>query len=188
MSLLPEFELGLWNAWILMIWLILLPILTSVITKDKKTSERLRASVPVKFEKALNIMSMTVVIFGFFYSFFLPIKYETIWYYIGGLFFLTGILLYFSFITTIRNISIDKPLTTGPYKYSRHPIYVSMLFIFIGVIIMCLSLVFLILFAILLLHLLISVPAEEKFCLNEYGKEYSEYMRKTPRWIGIPKK
>ena len=187
MDWIPSLETGFWNAWIFMIWLIIFPFLMNFITKDKKTSERLRTSVPVKFEKALNIMSMVVVIFGFIYSIFLPIKYGNIGYYVGGLFFLFGILIYLSVIASIRNASIDKPLTQGPYRYSRHPIYLSMLFIFISVIIMCLSWVFVILLAFLLIHLIIVMPAEEQYCLEKYGKIYDEYMRKTPRWIGIPK-
>jgi protein-S-isoprenylcysteine O-methyltransferase Ste14 len=128
------------------------------------------------------------VIFGFVYSLFLPLQYGTVWYYLGGLFFLVGMLLYFFAIATIRNASVDTPLSTGPYKYSRHPFYVSMLFIFIGVVMMCLSVIFLLLLAILLTHLVIVIPAEEKFCLQEYGSVYREYMRRTPRWLGIPKK
>ena len=187
MEWIPVFRIGLLNAWIVMIWLIVLPILTNIITKDKKTSERLRTSVPLKFEKALNIMSMVVVIFGFMYSIFLPIKYGTIWYYLGGLFFLFGILLYLYVIVSIRNASIDKPLTQGPYRFSRHPIYISMFFIFISIIIMCLSWVFLFLLAFLLMHFLIVIPAEEQYCLRIYGVEYQDYIERTPRWIGFPK-
>jgi len=31
------------------------------------------------------------------------------------------------------------------------------------------------------------VAAEERFCCERYGNAYSEYMDRTPRWIGIPK-
>jgi protein-S-isoprenylcysteine O-methyltransferase Ste14 len=31
-------------------------------------------------------------------------------------------------------------------------------------------------------------PFEEAITLGHYGKEYKEYMKKTPKWIGIPKK
>ncbi len=188
MSLIPAFEIGLWNAWLLMIWLVLLPIITNLLIKDKNTSKKLRTSVPVKFEKTLNIMSMSVVIFGFIYSIFLPIKYGTIWFFIGGIFFLIGFILYSSAIVSLRNVSANKPFDKGSYRFSRHPLYVSMIFIFLSVIIICFSWVFLVLLAILLVHLVIVVPAEEKFCLEKYGEEYSEYMRKTTRWIGIPKK
>jgi len=188
MSLIPDFELGLWNAWILMIWLVLQPIFANLFIKDKKTSERLRTSVPVKHEKALNVISMAAVIIGFIYSIFLPIQYGTIWFYIGGLIFLLGFILYLSIIATLRTAATDEPFNKGAYRYSRHPMYVSMLLIFISGIMITLSWVLLTLLAILLMHLLIAVPAEEKFCLEKYGDAYREYLKKTPRWIGIPKK
>ncbi len=88
MSWIPEFELGIWNAWIFMIWLIVLPFLSTFIIKEKKVLERLSVSVPMKFEKTSNILSMVVLIVGFIYSIFLPLKFNTIWFYIGLLIFL----------------------------------------------------------------------------------------------------
>ena len=188
MGWIPELEIGIWNAWILTIWLVLLPILSNFLIKDKNTSKTLRTSVPVKYENALNIISMLVVIFGFIYSIFLPIKYDTFWFYIGTMFFLIGFLMNLTAILSLRNVSANTPFDKGPYRYSRHPMYVSMIFIFVSVIIICLSWVFIMLLAILLAHLVIVVPAEEKFCLEKYGKSYQKYLSKTPRWIGLPKK
>ena len=188
MSFLPDLELGIWNAYILMIWLIILPFITDFLIKDKNTSKKLRTSVPVKFEKELNIMSMLIVIFGFIYSIFLPIKFDTIWYYFGGLIFLFGFILYFSTIVSLKNVTANRPFDKGSYRYSRHPIYVSMIFIYLSVIIICLSWVFIVLLIFLLIHLIIAAPAEEKYCLEKYGEKYQRYLEKTPRWIGIPKK
>lgn len=188
MSFIPAFELGLWNAWILMIWLVLLPILPKFIIKDKKTLKQLRTSVPVKYEKALNVISTVAVIFGFIYSIFLPIKYGAIWFYIGGLIFLIGIISVFSIFATLRNSSVNKPFTKGLYRYSRHPLYISTSLILLSVTIISLSWVFLVLLAIVIVHMLISAPAEEKFCLEKYGEDYRIYLKKTPRWIGIPNK
>lgn len=185
MELTPAFELGLWNAWILTIWLILLPIFTNFFIKDKNTSKKLRTSVPMKFEKALNVMSMFVIIFGFIYSIFLPIKYGTIWFFIGVIFFLIGFILYLSAVVSLQNVSANKPFNKGAYRFSRHPFYVSMIFIFLSVIIICLSWVYLILLGFFLIHLIISVPAEEKYCLERYGEEYRRYLENTPRWIGL---
>jgi protein-S-isoprenylcysteine O-methyltransferase Ste14 len=52
---------------------------------------------------------------------------------------------------------------------------------------MSLSWIFLIILIILLIHLVLVVPVEEQYCLNRYGNEYQEYLKRTPRWIGIPK-
>lgn len=54
--------------------------------------------------------------------------------------------------------------------------------------IMSLSWLFLILVIILVIPLLLTASAEERYCLKTYGKEYRDYIERTPRWIGIPKK
>jgi protein-S-isoprenylcysteine O-methyltransferase Ste14 len=88
---------------------------------------------------------------------------------------------------TLRKAKFDKPFTSGPYKISRHPIYVALILIIISISIMSLSFVFLIIFIVVLIHLLLAVPAEEQYCLKKYGKDYQEYMARTSRWIGLPK-
>lgn len=188
MEWMPAFEIGLFNAWILTIWLVLMPVFSHIFIKDKNTTKKLQTSVPVKYEKELNIISMAVVILAFIYSIFLPIEFDTIWFYIGSIVFLIGFILFVSTIVSLRNVSADNPFDKGSYRFSRHPLYVSMIFIFTSVIIICLSWVFIILLVLLLIHLIIAVPAEEKYCLEKYGEKYQRYMEKTPRWIGIPKK
>jgi len=186
-SLIPEFEIGIWNAWIFMIWTIVLPIILGFIIKEKGVSKILRTSAPMKYEKPLNIISMGAVIFGFIYSIFLPLKINIIFFYIGILIFLFGFIFNLFILTTLRIAKPDKPFTKGPYKYSRHPGYSSLFMIMISVSIMSLSWIFLILTIICGIHLVIVAPVEEKYCLEKYGRIYKEYIERTPRWIGFPK-
>ena len=65
-----------------MIWLKVLPVLSTFIIKEKKLLKRLSASIPMKFEKISNILSIAVLIVGFIYSIFLPLKFDTIGFYI----------------------------------------------------------------------------------------------------------
>jgi protein-S-isoprenylcysteine O-methyltransferase Ste14 len=67
--------------------------------------------------------------------------------------------------------------------------YVTGVFIFLGVSILSASWVFL-LFTIIFgvgVTRPYSVKVEEAQCLGHYGAAYREYMNRTPRWIGIPK-
>jgi len=186
-SLIPAFEIGIWNAWIFMIWTIVTPILSSFIIKEKVVLKKLRTSVPMKYEKTLNVISMGVVIFGFLYSIFLPLKFNTIWFYIGSLIFLFGFIFDSSVLITLRGTKPDKPFTNGPYKYSRHPLYFALMVVIISISIMSLSWVFLIIAIICGIHLIIVAPVEEKYCLEKYGSVYKDYIERTPRWIGFPK-
>jgi protein-S-isoprenylcysteine O-methyltransferase Ste14 len=188
MSLTPAFELGVWNAWIFMIWPIVLPFLSNFTIKEKGVSKKLRTSVPIRFEKTLNVITTAAVVLGFIYSVFLPLKIDSPWLYIGFIIFLFGLTSDISVLYTIRNAKLDKPFTTGPYRFSRHPIYMALLMVVLSVMIMSFSWIFLIIAIIFVIHFLLVVPAEEKYCLKKYGKEYQDYLNKTPRWIGIPKK
>jgi hypothetical protein len=81
MSWIPDFEIGIWNAWIFIIWpIILKSIPSSLIIKEKKVIEILSISAPMKYEKILNIISMAAIIVGIIYSIFLPLKFNTIWF------------------------------------------------------------------------------------------------------------
>jgi protein-S-isoprenylcysteine O-methyltransferase Ste14 len=187
MSLTPSFELGIWNAWIFMIWILIFPILSNITIKEKEVSKKLRTSVPMRYEKFLNLSSMLAVIIGFLYSIFLPIKFNHPWFLIGLILFMCGFLFDLSVLFTIREAKLDKPFTKGPYKYSRHPIYLSLFLIITSIAIMSISWVFLLIVFIVGIHQLIVSPFEEQYCLKKYGKDYEEYMKMTPRWIGLPK-
>jgi protein-S-isoprenylcysteine O-methyltransferase Ste14 len=187
MSWVPAFEFGVWNAWIFMIWILILPIISSITIKEKGVSKILRTSVPMKFEKTLNVTSMAAVVFGFIYSIFLPLRLNTIWFYIGIIIFLFGFIIDLSVLYAIRDAKLDKPFTKGPYKYSRHPIYLSAILIITSITIMSLSWVFLLVLIIVAFHQILAQPAEEQYCLKKYGKEYQDYLERTPKLIGIPK-
>jgi protein-S-isoprenylcysteine O-methyltransferase Ste14 len=187
MSWIPDFEIGIWNAWIFIIWPIVINILGRFIFKEKNVSGRPRISVPMKFEKILNIISKASLIIGIIYSIFLPLKFNTIWFYIGLLIFLFGLILQLTALYTLRKAKPDRPFTTGPYRYSRHPIYFGLFLMIISISIMSLSWLFLLIVIIFAIPLLIAVPSEERYCLKTYGKEYQDYMERTPRWIGLPK-
>jgi len=93
MSLLPAFELGFWNAWIFMIGFLLPPIISILCSKVKATSKRLNVSVPIKYEKSLNVISTVTMVAGFVYSFFLPLQFGKIWFFIGLVIFLIALVI-----------------------------------------------------------------------------------------------
>ena len=81
----------------------------------------------------------------------------------------------------------DKLITKGIYRYSRNPMHLSGVVIFLGVGIATASWVFLLLAVVYVILQLLWVSAEERHCLKYYGDAYREYMNKTPRYIGMPK-
>ena len=88
-----------------------------------------------------------------------------------------------SFATT----PLDKPVTSGIYRYSRNPMQLSQVVIYLGVGIATASWVFLLLAVVYMVVPILWVDTEERHCLRHYGNAYREYMKRTPRYIGIPK-
>nr|NIO37398.1 DUF1295 domain-containing protein [Candidatus Bathyarchaeota archaeon] len=82
---------------------------------------------------------------------------------------------------------LGKPATKGVYTISRNPMYFSMFLIFVGIGLASASWLFLLLAIFWIAVVDRGVVAEERLCLETYGDSYREYMKKTPRWIGIPK-
>ena len=191
MSLVPAFEIGIWNAWILQIIFIIVSIIPElVISKNaKKSMQRMRQDVPLsRCEKILaNSTHMAIMPLVLIYSIFLPLKSGTAWLYAGLLIFALSLVMYIITVTDIAATQANKPVTRGVYRITRHPIYLSGFLLYLGTGIACASWI-VILFALLwLLFFIIVVPAEERFLIEHYGDVYLEYIKRTPRWIGIPK-
>jgi len=196
MSLIPEFELGLWNAWILALFMFLFfmglsPLLIRLFFGSSKSQESSkRHSTKPKLserEKKLDYLSTITLLALLVCSVVLPLDLGTGWFYAGLFVYVMSMI--FGFIATINfaQAPLDKPATKGVYSISRNPMYFSMFLIFIGISLACASWLFLLLTMIWIFLADRGVIAEERLCLETYGNSYREYMNKTPRWIGIPK-
>jgi len=192
MSLVPEFELGLWNAWIFLIPYILFFGSSPLFKRAnliKKESPLLWASPSLtRLERMYAWLLRVIAAVLLLYSVFLPLAIGAVWFYAGLAFYLMGfvfiILAMLAFIAT----PVDKPNTTGIYSISRHPVYLGTWSIIISIGIASASWVYILLALILLAPMRnAAMIPEERQCCERFGNAYREYMNKTPRWIGIPK-
>jgi len=188
MSFTPAFEIGIWNAWIFMIWLLIQNFGVRMISKDLYQKAGQPSDMkPSQLYKILSFVSMPLWLLATAYSIFLPFKLGTILFLIGLIIFLLGL-----FINTVATINLattpmNKPVTAGVYHYSRHPIYIALFLIYLSVSIASASWVFLLLTILLAGVVSLSVADEERYCLEKYGDAYRKYRNRTPRWIGIPR-
>jgi protein-S-isoprenylcysteine O-methyltransferase Ste14 len=184
-SAIPAFEIGVWNAWIFMLYYFLpTPILMLVWLKRTRGE----AKVHNETEKKVRPVMVIIWLAASVYSIFLPIRLGTMWFYVGLPISLIGTIGYTAVIPSLITTPIDKePLAKGLYRYSRHPMYISQLVMYIGVGIACASWVFLLFSIVYTILCFVCAISEERYCLEKYGDAYREYMNKTPRWIGIPK-
>jgi protein-S-isoprenylcysteine O-methyltransferase Ste14 len=189
MPLVPAFKIGVWNAWIFMIWPWLDMLAVRLVGSDvyqrasglpseMKTSRQYRVG---------SYASMAVDTMAVAYSIFLPLKLGTIWFYAGLAIFLIGLVVLITATINFATTPMDVPITRGIYHYSRHPMYLASLLIYFSVGIASASWVFLLIFVVQSVSIRIAAIEEERFCLEKYGDAYREYIDKTPRWLGLPK-
>ena len=182
MSIIPAFEIGVWNAWILTTILFLFIMLSGLLPKD--IGKRI---TPAKEVKKINSVMMIVFFTLIIYSIFLPLKLGTTWFYVGFAVYLLGFVISTAALFSIAATKPGEPFTTGIYRFSRHPIALGTLLPFIGAGIATASWLFLLLSVILMVISHFSMVIEEGATTNKFGDSYREYINRTPRWIGIPK-
>ncbi len=182
MSLIPTFEIGVWNAWIPMVLIFLYILLTVRIFKDAG-GKMAHGGEEKKYSKYVALLFFILLI----YSIFLPLKLGTVWLYIGMAIYLLGLIVLTIAVANIAATPQGEPFTKGVYRYSRNALSLGMIFVFVGIGIASASWLFLLLTAILTIITHFMILVEERTCINKFGDSYDGYMKKIPRWIGLPK-
>jgi protein-S-isoprenylcysteine O-methyltransferase Ste14 len=74
-------------------------------------------------------------------------------------------------------------VTSGVFKYIRHPMYASLIFLAWGVFLKQVSWIGVCLALVANIFLLLTAKRDEEECLAYFGSEYRSYMQKTKRFI-----
>jgi protein-S-isoprenylcysteine O-methyltransferase Ste14 len=188
MSLVPAFKIGVWNAWIFMIWPWVAMLVVRLVGVDvyRRASGQPEMKTSRQY-RVVSYVSMIIDTIAVAYSIFLPLKSGTIWFYAGLTVFLIGVVVLTAATVNFATTPMDVPITRGIYHYSRHPLYLASLLIYLSVGIASASWVFLLFFVVQSIFIRIAAVGEEHYCLEKYGNAYLEYIDKTPRWLGLPK-
>jgi len=188
MSLVPAFEIGIWNAWIFMSVFILQML--AVMFMSKRVWQRSGHPADVaksKTEKQAGIIGNAIWGLATLYSIFLPLKLGTLWFFIGFPIAFLGVMILAIATADFAVAPSERPATQGTYAFSRHPLYLSSFIIYIGTAIATASWLFLLLGLSNIFWVRTEARVEERYCLEKYGDAYRRYMERTPRWLGIPK-
>ncbi|HUW10085.1 MAG TPA: hypothetical protein VM537_10175, partial [Anaerolineae bacterium] len=128
MSWMPAFKIGLWNAWMLMLYLPLHPLIMILVDKAVGTGQIMKkmGDVPYdKKEKRAFMTSMVLMVLLVLYSIFLPLKLGTVWFCAGLAIYLLGLAMFITAIVNIATTPLGQPFVGGMYRYSRHPMLFS---------------------------------------------------------------
>ncbi len=189
MSLIPDFRIGIGNAWLFMsVFLFQMIVIMFVDRRIQEKSHVPREARKNRFERFAGIIGNFIWLLAMGYSVFLPLQLDTLWFYMGLGIFLIGLALIgiatFNFIST----PVNQLITKGAYRFSRHPMYLAAFLICLGAGISTASWIFIFLSLIMVLCFYQEALIEERYCLSRYGNAYKEYISRSPRWIGFPKK
>ena len=77
----------------------------------------------------------------------------------------------------------DRPVTTGPYAVSRHPMYMGWTYIYVGVALVVNTRWLLILLPLLLAFVHRTVLTEERQLEERLGSDYRTYKRRVRRYL-----
>ena len=186
MSLIPAFQIGPWNAWIFSLAFLLVIYVLSPLIVSKKAGLFVWPRY-TRWEKILNVILMVTMFSPFIYSIFLPLKLDTGWFYAGLPIYLIGMIFVIITILNFSTAPVDKLLTRGIFRISRNPMYFGWFLVYMGMGIGCGSWLFIVIGLAFRNMNNFLISAEERTCLEMYGNVYREYMKKTPKWIGMPK-
>ena len=79
-------------------------------------------------------------------------------------------------------------IRNGPFRYSRHPMYLSAILLYISLNIATFSVMGFIYSIGIFTLFSYFAHYEEKYLILEFEEEYMDYMNQVSRWIGFPKK
>ena len=126
-------RIGIWNAWIFKsVFLLQMPAMFLLNKQASKRSHAPLQSKWNKFERYIAYIANLIWLIAMIYSIFLPIKINSIWFFIGLVIFIIGFIFLtiatYDFITT----PTDQVISKGIYRISRHPMYLATFLICLG--------------------------------------------------------
>ena len=147
----------------------------------------------VIFPPPLIFLGGLLLGFGLNWGLSLPRLPERPWSYaLGALLVVLGLLLGFSAVRVLRgartNINPYQPstavVTSGPYRWTRNPIYVSMILIYLGLALL-LGVVgpLLLLLPVLAVMRFGVIEREERYLGQKFGEAYRSYTARVRRWV-----
>jgi len=115
---------------------------------------------------AANVIGIMMMLFGLSYA---------IW---------ARVILGKNWSSAIQRVEGQRLVKSGPYRYIRNPIYSGILFGFAGTVIMLRTPASLTGFLIMLFAYIYKIKKEQTFLIQEFGKEYTDYISES--WALIP--
>lgn len=171
------------NAILTVIPLILIRfVLLSIV--DKESLKRAAFFAPlVGKEKAAYWLYQISNIMIFVYLYFLNIKIDSYWFYVGLAIYGLGVILCIFSVLNFAKPEENGINLKGLYQVSRNPLYVAYFIYFLGCVLLTQSMILLAILLVFQISAHWIIKSEERWCIQKFGEEYINYMNKVRRYI-----
>ena len=182
MHIIPDFNIGFFNTWLGVVPIIISMVIIFV-PKKKALKRGSDMSSYTKKEKYTALVSTSIFYLTLLYSVFVPLKIGTVWFYLGSIIYLFGIVPYIIGMSNFADTPLNEPVVKGVYKISRNPMYFfsSVTICGMGIAGASWLIIFFICLYVILNHY--TILSEEKFCSDKYGESYLKYTQHVPRYF-----
>lgn len=184
MSLVPQFQIGLFNAWLLVIpvwlssWIIFMIAGKDVVKRISDTSWC------TSKDKVAGAVSMVIYYGLIIYSIGVPLMPpESVWFIIGMIIFILGTIPFLIACSNFAATPLDEPIVRGVYKISRNPLFFFTAVYLLGASVASASWLMILLLILYNIFQHFLALGEERHCLKTYGESFNEYMKKVPRYF-----
>lgn len=187
MEILPEFQLGWLNGWLLLAILYgIFGILLIIFPKEvaRRLYDR---SGWTRRDYIRRVIGLPIALAVIGLYIFLPLKVGTIPFWIGLAIYFVALVGFNTALINYRYTPLDEPVTRGVYRFSRNPQIVGLILAFMGTAVAVGSWLMVILVALMAIGSHTRIRAEERACLMQYGVAYQTYMDTVPRYFGLAK-
>jgi protein-S-isoprenylcysteine O-methyltransferase Ste14 len=176
------FKLSIWNAWLLSLPFFAFGVFFMGLKKDvaKRMADMTGYSVR---EKVFTVTASIAPYLFMIATVWTPFVDRPLMVGIGISFYIIGMVLFAASLRVIVQTPQDKPFSSGPYRFSRNPLYVAATMVFMGI---CLSTSNGILFLYLAITIFpqhFMILAEERICREKYGPTFENYLKRVPRYL-----
>jgi protein-S-isoprenylcysteine O-methyltransferase Ste14 len=165
-------------------WLVVLLLPKRIAERTSHAPEIIRT----RQDRVRSFLTQAVWLGATLYSIFVPLQVGTPWFWSGLTLFLAGLAMLVLATVCVARTPANLPFTSGIYRFSRHPMYLSMILVYLAVSTAAVSWVFLLITAATVILQRYQMLREEVYCRENFGSAYLSYLAATARWFGIPRK
>ena len=171
------------NGFLLLIPFILIRFgLLSILNKEGLKRAALFAPLIGKEKAAYCIYQISNILI-LVYLFFLKVKTDPHWFFVGLATYGLGLLLCLVSVSNFAKPAENGINLEGLYRFSRNPMYVAYFVCFLGCVLLTQSLLLLAILIIFQISAHWIIKSEERWCIKKFGEEYVNYMNEVRRYI-----